>query len=157
MPSFIDDTANRNPQREQRHALLLELLSTAGAKAVTGAHRRIAHRAEEKQLPAAACASCILLADRRTTLGAQGLAADVAPVLIDLYPGTARGALLAEIKAASRAFGHLRRQFSAAARAAKLQLCAAGRTEGVVLPHRLSAGRAERKATRGTLSMSQLG
>lgn len=138
-----------------RSSLLLERLAAAGTRVVAGAHARTTHRAKQNQLHAARCADCIFLTDRRTTLGAESLAAGPAAVLVGLHLGMAPGTLLVEIEAALWAFDHLRRQFGPTSRTAKLQLRAAGLAPGIVLPHRLSAGRAERKVAIRAFSQAQ--
>jgi hypothetical protein len=152
---FSHSLRSGNPEIEPRHALVFKLLTAPGAELVASAHTRIAHRAEQNQLHATRSAGCIFLADRRTTLRAEGLTAGPAPILAGFDPGMACRALVAEIEAASGAFGHLRRQVGATARAAKLQLCAAGSALGVVFPHSVAAGWAERKAAIGAFSQSQ--
>ena len=140
---------------EPRRALILKFLPATGAVSVAVTHACIAHRTEENQLHAAGSAGCSFLTDRGTTFRAEGLATGLAAVLVRFYPGMACRALVAEIEAASRAFGHLWRQFGATARAAKFQIGAAGRALGVVFPHSLATGRAERNAARGALGQSQ--
>lgn len=104
------------------HLSIFKQFTAARTDLVAGADLGVTHRAIERQFHAARRTEGVLLAHRRTTIWAEGLAASMAAVLVRAEWSATDRALAPEIQPAFWTLGHLRRQVGTAPRAAELQL-----------------------------------